>query len=80
MFFARSLLHILGVLRLVRGILPGLKESGAKRRVKMGLADAGRGLSLGLGCMKQDWGVEGGLGLSHGERHWFLRKLGTNCV
>jgi len=50
MSLGRSLPQAWGVLRPVRGILPGLKGPGAKRRVKKGPADVGRGPSLGLGC------------------------------
>lgn len=65
MFVARSLPRVLGVLRPVRGSLPGLKEPGGKREGKKGF---GRGPSLGLGCGKQGWAVEGGPGLWHGRR------------
>lgn len=44
-FLVRSLPPIFGVLRRVRDILPGLKGSEAKGKVKKGSAFAGRGLS-----------------------------------
>lgn len=70
----RSLCPIYGVLRHVRGVVPGLKGPEAKGKVKRGRQMQGAGLQeAGLP-------VERGLGLSHGERHWFLGALGTNQV
>ena len=65
----------MGVLRAVRGILPGWKGLGAKGRVNKGSADAGRGLSLGLA-----WGGGTGTFTQRKVLGKFVLKLGTNWV
>lgn len=69
----------MGVLRHVRGILPGLKGPEAKGKVKRGRM-CREGAELRAGLQEAGLGVEGGLGLSHGEGHWFLGELETNRV
>lgn len=78
-FLVRNLSPILGVLRCKR-FPTWFERTRGQREGEKESADAGRGLSWRLGCRKQGRVWRGELGLSHGERHWFLEALGTNQV